>query len=648
MLRTDMLGRVAALSCALALVPDVFSQATPAADLATVPADEGLESLTNSDWSSVQLAYAASRHADTVVQQDYLKASNTDAFDNFGASLAVSGDTVVIGAPAEDSSADGVNGDGTDNSEMGSGAAYVFVRGESGWSQQAYLKGSNSESDDGFGWSLSLSGETLVVGARHEDSAASGVDGDQTDNSLEDSGAAYVFVRNGSTWSQQAYLKASNAGLEDQFGFAVAVSDDTLVVGAQLERSAATGVNGDQNDDSFKNAGAVYVFVRTGTTWSQQAYVKASNTDPEDEFGRALDLSGDTLVVGSRYEDSSATGINGDQGNQEFGSGAGAAYVFVRKGASWSQQAYLKAFNTVKEDYFGDSVAVSGDTVVVGAFGGDGEFGYLAGTAYVFARTGVTWVQQAYLTAANIESGDKFGWSVAVSGDVAAVGALLEDSDATGVDGDGGNNLAPDSGAAYVFVRSGASWAQQAYVKASNSEPGDQFGGVVAVSGTTVLVGSSHEDSRATGVNGDQSGNLAEDAGAAYSFDISAITPDPWADMGCALPGTLGDPVLVGTGSLSPESSNAIDLSNTTPGALAALFLATASTPITWKGGILKPFPFFTPIFLITSPSGAISVPFVMPPGVPADTELWVQWGIQDGGAVNGVALSTAIKGVTP
>lgn len=215
---------------------------------------------------------------DPLAQQVYLKASNTDDFDNFGASLAVSGDTVVVGAPGEDSSASGVDGDPFDNSEAQSGAVYVFVREAAGWSQQAYLKASNTESNDSFGWSLALSGETLVVGARHEDSAASGVGGDQSDNSSEDSGAVYVFVRNGSSWSQQAYLKASNTKKSAYFGDSVAVSGDTVVVG---------GFGGDGEFGYL--AGTAYAFGRSGVTWAQEAYLKASNTEAGERFTRTAD-----------------------------------------------------------------------------------------------------------------------------------------------------------------------------------------------------------------------------------------------------------------------------------------------------------------------------------------------------------------------
>ena len=148
--------------------------------------------------------------------------------------------------------------------------------------QQAYLKASNTDAGDAFGSSVAVSGDTVVVGAQRESSNATGVNGDQSDNSAAVAGAAYVFVRNGTTWTQQAYLKASNTEANDLFGISVAVSGDTVVVGADFEASNATGVNGNQADNSASGAGAAYVFVRNGTTWSQQAYLKASNTDAGD------------------------------------------------------------------------------------------------------------------------------------------------------------------------------------------------------------------------------------------------------------------------------------------------------------------------------------------------------------------------------
>ncbi|MFT7670895.1 MAG: hypothetical protein ACI8X5_003608 [Planctomycetota bacterium] len=467
---------------------------------------------------------------DPVVQEAYIKASNTDAGDQFGVSVAASGDTVVIGAYAEDSSATGIDGDESSNSAVNSGAAYVFVRSGSSWIQQAYLKASNTDAIDLFGVSVAVSGDTIVVGARNESSNATGIDGDQFNNSANASGAAYVFVRSGSSWTQQAYLKASNTDQNDLFGHSVAASGDTVVVGAVFESSGASGVDGDQFSNSANDSGAAYVFVRSGFSWTQQAYLKASNTGPGDEFGYSVAASGDTVVVGARYEDSNATGIDGDQFNNSANA-SGAAYIFVRSGSSWTQSAYLKASNTDADDYFGRSVAASGDTVVVGAnqegsnaTGIDGDQSSNSagnsGAAYIFVRSGSSWTQAAYLKASNTGVGDWFGWSVAASGDTIVVGARSEKSNATGIDGNQFNNSASGAGAAYVFVRSGSSWTQAAYLKASNTGGLDLFGQSVAASGDTVVVGANQEDSSAAGIDGDQSNNSAPESGAVYFIHV--------------------------------------------------------------------------------------------------------------------------------
>src|SRR6266478_2694898 len=350
--------------------------------------------------------------------------------------------------------------------------------------QQAYIKASNTESNDAFGWSVAISGDTMVVGAHDESSNATGVNGNQSDNSSSHSGAAYVFVRSGTNWSQQAYLKASNPGFHDWFGYAVAISGDTIVVAAPFEDSNTTGVNGNQSNNNATDSGAVYVFVRNGTNWSQQAYLKASNTGPGDEFGSAVAISRDTVVVGAEGEDSNVTGVNGNQSNNSA-SYSGAAYVFVRSGTNWSQQAYLKASNTRAAAEFAGTVAVSGDTIVIGsgeessnAIGVNGDQSNTnapdSGAAYVFVREGTSWSQQAYLKASNAEAGDQFAKG-AVSGDIVVVGAVSEPSNATGVNGNQNDNSAPIAGAAYVFVRSGTNWSQQAYLKASNTRSYDEF-----------------------------------------------------------------------------------------------------------------------------------------------------------------------------
>lgn len=499
--------------------------AAPSVSLPPLQGGAALEHLKQQGLYDSLAAAVQQTMAQPISPQAYLKASNTKAGDRFGSSVAVSGDTVVVGAFGDDGTATGVKGVQRDNKTSLSGAAYVFVHSGGKWNQQAYLKASNSEGLDLFGTAVAVSGDTIVVGAPYEASNARGINGNQRNNAASSSGAAYVFVRSGGKWNQQAYLKASNAG--GMFGKSVAVSGNTIVVGAPEEGSSARGVNSAPPSNGAAGSGAAYVFVRRGSRWSQQAYLKASNTGVGSNFGISVAIAGDTVVVGSPSESSDARGVNGDQNNNDALS-SGAAYVFVRKGRSWSQQAYLKAINTGERNSFGWSVAIAGDTVVVGAHGEDSDARGVngnqrneapnSGAAYVFTRSGSRWRPQAYLKASNTEAGDTFGWSVAVAGDTIVVGSLNESSNARDINGDQNNNAAPASGAAYVFVRSGGTWSRQAYLKASNSEANDNFGYAVAVSGDMVIVGAHGESSAATGVNGDQTSNEAGGAGATYVF----------------------------------------------------------------------------------------------------------------------------------
>jgi hypothetical protein len=305
-----------------------------------------------------------------LVQQGYLKASNTGAHDGFGFSVALDGDSLAVGAPFEASTATGIDGNQADNSANGAGAVYVFTRTGGVWSQQAYVKASNTEVGDLFGHSVALSGDTLAVGARLEDSSATGIDGNQADNSAEASGAVYLFTRTGGVWSQEAYVKASNTGVLDEFGSSVALSGDRLAVGAPGESSIATGIDGNQGDNSTPSSGAVYVFTRVSGVWSQQAYVKASNTGVGDQFGHSVALSGDRLAVGALTESSNASGIDGNQADNSA-SFAGAVYLFTHTGGVWSQEAYVKASNTGASDQFGYSMALDGDRLAVGAWDED-------------------------------------------------------------------------------------------------------------------------------------------------------------------------------------------------------------------------------------------------------------------------------------
>jgi len=401
------------------------------------------------------------------------------------------------------------------------------------WKQAASVAASNKGDGDQFGFALALSrdGNTLAVGAPLESSSATGINGKQADDSAFSSGAVYVYTRAGNGWPQQAYVKASNTGENDQFGFAVSLSADgnTMAVSAVYEDSSAKGINGNQSDNSTAQSGAVYVFTRTGNNWTQQAYIKASNTGEQedgDTFGYTISLSGDgnTLAVGAPSEDSAATDINGNQADNSA-SGAGAVYVFARSGSTWSQQAYVKSPTARANALFGYSVSLdsTANTLAAGAFDEDGGKGAL----HIFTRGGVTWSHQARLQASNAERQDSMGTWVSISEDGTTVvaGALDEDSLLTGVNPGnlGANDQASDTsaGAAYVFVRTGTMWAQQAFIKASNSGKEDWFGVRVALSGdgNTLVATAPNEDSAAKGIGGNQKDDSADEAGAAYVFN---------------------------------------------------------------------------------------------------------------------------------
>ena len=445
--------------------------------------------------------------------------------------------------------------------QTGAPAPTVQVR------QQAYLKASNPEARDHFGcggafdghagWGTAISGDgtTLAVGAPHEASNARGVNGNQNDNSLHGAGAVYVYVRNGATWAQQAYLKASNPMMGAEFGHAVAISADgnTIAVSAFWEASAAKGINGNQADHSIANAGAVYVFTRRGATWTQQAYVKASNTGEAaqgdtfaegDQFGASMALSddGNTLAVGALTEDGS--GINSNLDDNSLPN-VGAVYIFSRTNATWAQSAYLKPANPDGEgqgaggafgDMFGYTVALNADgrTLAVGSFDEDGSARTIngpydnrrnaAGAVYVFVKGSAnTWMQQAYVKPDNVDAGDQFGVAVSLSddGNTLLAGTLDDDCLATGVNPAQSctEDQAADisTGAAHVFVRNGATWTQQAFIKPHNTGENDWFGSRLVLSGdgNTAAIPSPLEDGP---------DNTMNEAGAVYLFTRTGTT----------------------------------------------------------------------------------------------------------------------------
>lgn len=329
-------------------------------------------------------AYVFVRSGGLWILQQKLTATDAAPGDRFGSSVAVSGDTAVVGAPFDS------------DAGLASGSAYVFVRSGGVWSQQQKLTASDVENGDEFGLSVAVSGNTAVVGTLFGDS------------SIANSGAAYVFLRSGGVWSPQQKLTASDASPGVAFGFSVGVSGDTAVVGAFQERGI----------------GSAYVFLRTGGVWSQQQKLTASQYAGGNAFGYSVAVNGDTVLLGAPLD-------------LQAGFASGSAYVFVRSGSVWSETQKLTASDTAIGDQFGLFVAVSGDTAMVGAPGG--YRAHAAGSAYVFARSGGLWTEQQKLSASDAAEGDLFGISVAVSGNTTVVGAAFDD--------DGGTN----SGSAYVY-----------------------------------------------------------------------------------------------------------------------------------------------------------------------------------------------------
>lgn len=485
----------------------------------------------------------------------YLKASNPrpDAKLGFGSALtgrtlvmSRDGNTMAVSAPDENSAATGINGNQKDDTVGGSGAVYIFTRGGAGrpWAQQAYLKASNTDAYDSFGFSLAISanGDTLAVTATREDSNARGINGNQANNEAEDSGAVYVFARAGGKWTQQAYVKSSNSDAGDQFGWSVTLSDDgnLMAVGAPTESSKARGINGDQSDNSAANAGAVYVFNRTGSTWAQTSYLKGEQTDPGDLLGFCVDFSsdGNTLAICGFDEDGGVPGVNGNQADNSKG-GSGCIYIFVRDGASWKQTTYLKQSNlNHNQDAFGSAIALSGDgkTLAVDAADEDGTVGGINGkqydgeqigdnsngALYVFVNNNGTWSQQAYIKSSNVRVNDLFGIRLAISrdGNTLAASSMLQGGGGRGPNASQQDFSAEESGAVYVFTRSGTTWTQRTYLKSPNSDPYDEFGSGVAMSGdgNTLAIAAFGEDGGSSGAGGNQADNSIRASGAVYVY----------------------------------------------------------------------------------------------------------------------------------
>lgn len=355
-------------------------------------------------------------------QQAKLVASDAITDDNFGDAVAIEGSTALIAARDKDGL---------------TGAVYVFERSGSRWTQQAELTAHGGAQADAFGWSLALSGDTAVIGAIGA-------------NHL--SGAVYVFVRSGGAWVQQAELTASDATQFAGFGWSVAVDGSTLVVG----------------DPNRNGSGVAYVFTRRQGVWTQQAELTDPQNTTFDSFGFSVAATTSTIVVGAQ----------GTRNN------TGAVYVYTSSGTTWTRQATLTASDGAPSDSFGAALAITGTTLIAGAIGKNRE----TGAAYVFERIGVTWMQQAELTATDGRLLAQFGDAVAIDGPILVIAAATKRM---------------NTGAVYVFRRFGAAWYQRAELTAADAAPFAYVGTSVAISGSTIVAG-------AIGVN--------DNAGAAYVF----------------------------------------------------------------------------------------------------------------------------------
>ena len=374
------------------------------------------------------------------LEEARMKASDAAAEDSFGTSVAISGNTAVVGAPDQ--------AFGKDLTQVG--AAYVFTRSGSGWKQRAKLTipAPDRMKLDRFGTSVAISGDTILVSSYFK-----------TYDGMEGAGAVYVYTGSGAGWTLQTTLKAGTPGAHEQFGWSVALSGDTALVGDL--RQTVAGKSG---------AGSAYVFTRSDTAWTQQQMLSASDAAADDRFGFSVALDGDTALVGA------------DQKTVDGNAYAGSVYVFTRAGSTWSEQTQLAPWDGAANRHFGDTVALSGDTALVGRYYGRGQSNLggvtEAGAAYVFTGSGASWTQQAELLPGDGAVGDLFGAAVTIAGDRAVIGAPTL--------ANGGMNYA---GAVYVFDRSGTTWSQAAKVFPSDQDSYDVFGASVALSGARLLVG---------------------------------------------------------------------------------------------------------------------------------------------------------------
>lgn len=516
--------------------------------IALEPGQNTVEVETRAESSETRTYTVEIYRATAVVEAAYGKANAPSEAAQLGSSMSLDGKWLAVGAPGHSSDAVGINGDEGNLNRSLSGAVYIFERDDEGWKQQAFIKAANPDAEDLFGFAVALRGNTLVVGAPEEDGDSPGVNGDDSSNEIATSGAVYVFERTGADWAQVAYLKAAEPTESASFGHSVALDRVALggaavpggngalwrlVVGAYHDRSSGVGFNPAEQDMAAPYSGAAYIFDNDGSGWMQTAHLKASNTDPGDAFGTSVALADNVVVVGAPEEQSAGQGSDADPAD-DSAMFSGAAYVFDYdvQNATWAQTAYLKADNSAADFRFGTALSIDGQTIAVGSLtepsartGVNPEAGNTdapeAGSVHIFDRDAEgKWTQSAYLKASNSDQRDHFGAVLELRGNALAVAAPLEASAQPGIQPPQDDNTAPGAGAVYLFFRNDGEWSQQAYLKASNAQPGDNFGLGIGFDGVQLAVGAPYEDSSAGGITSENGGpnNAARAAGAVYWF----------------------------------------------------------------------------------------------------------------------------------
>jgi len=349
--------------------------------------------------------------------------------------------------------------------------------------------------NDNFGYSVSISGDYAIVGAKNDDQNVVGSD------TLFKSGSAYIFKLTGGTWVQQQKLVASDRDAEAEFGFSVAISGNFATVGSVLEDKNATG------SDTLINAGAAYVFEQVAGTWIEKQKLVASDRAENDRFGFSVAIDGDYIIIGARLEDEDASG-NATLNN------AGSAYIFKQTNGLWLQQQKIVSSDRANLDFFGSCVAINANFAIVGApIEDEDSIGAntlnASGSVYIFKQSNGVWSQTQKIVANDREAAANFGSSIAVANNYLVVGAVSEDKNVNG------STLISNAGAAYIFQEIGGSWVQQQKIIASDREAEDFFGNSVAINGSYIIVGSRFEDDNVSGADS------ISNAGAAYIYKLT-------------------------------------------------------------------------------------------------------------------------------